>query len=116
MNNILKKYNKGRIFEYDTERERTFASLEQLYTNNDETEIYPVEAMFINTKSRFGDAPVIVSGNFMVNFPQHTTSMVKDMIQDDEIVDMVNDGRVGFVIYSYKGKNGSGYSINWCEL
>lgn len=113
---ILNKFNKGKVFEYNTEIERTYVNLEQLFKKHGMEHIYSVQALFINTKSRFGDSPVIVSDNYLVNCPQHLTETVRDMIKEDEIVDMVNDDRVGFTIYSYKGKNGSGYSINWIEL
>lgn len=111
--NILDKYNNKRLFEYDTTKEREYTNLQKLFNKFDKDKIYIVHALFINTKSRFGEAPVIVTSDYMVNTPKHLLETVKQMMNDSEVVKLINSRKVGFKIYSYRGKNGMGYSVEW---
>lgn len=113
---ILNKFNKGKMFDYDNTVEREFISFKELVNEHGIGKVYPIQAIFINDKSKFGDAPVLISNEFMVNAPQHLLETAKEMIADDNLVDMVNQGKVGFELYAYKGKNGNGISCNWVEL
>lgn len=112
---ILSKYNKGKAFTFKTPENFDYINLEQLANHYGLDQTHQVNALYINTKSRFGDSPVAVTGTHIVNLPSHLTDTVKEMIQDEELVDLANEHRLGFTIYSYDGKNGSGYSINWVE-
>ena len=111
--NILDKYNNKPIFEYDKTKDREFAKLQDLFTHFGKDKTYIVHALFINTKSRFGDSPVIVTSDFMVNAPKHLLNTVKAMMVDGEVVKLINERKVAFKIYSYRGKNGTGYSVEW---
>ena len=113
---ILNKYNNTATFDYDSEKERTFTTLKELYATNPEDTQFVVEALFINDKSHFGKAPVAVVGDCMVNFPQHLTDAVEDMRSNSDIVNLVNNHKVAFTIYEYKNKFGKAYGITWVEL
>lgn len=114
---ILNKYNKKAIFEYDKEVQRDYTSLKDLVELNGIEKQYIVEALFINTKSKFGEAPVIVSGDWLVNAPKHLTDTVKHMQNDDDIVNLINKRLVVFTIYSYQDNNNvKRYSVEWMEL
>lgn len=112
---ILNKYNKKPIFEYDNTKERQYITLKELAEQFGINTVYDIHAMFTNTKSRFGDAPILVIEHHLVNAPQHLLSAVQGMMNDVEIIEMVNKRKVGFKIYSYQGKNGYGYSVEWVE-
>lgn len=112
---ILNKYNNKPKFEYDNKKEREYINLRGLVDNNGINQVYDVHALFINTKSRFGDAPIIVTNDYMVNAPHHLLETVKEMIYDSEVVQLVNDRKVGFKIYAYQGRNGNGYSVEWVQ-
>lgn len=116
INNILGQYNKGTNYEYDSEVERQYISLSDLFEGNGDKATYPVEALFINTKSKFGNAPVIVSGGYLVNAPSHLTETVTEMRGNSELTDLINAGKVGFTVYEYTNQYGKRYSLNWCEL
>ena len=112
---ILNKFNKGKLFNYNKDEKRIFINFKELseqYGNDPR----PVRALFINTKSQYGHAPVIVTDGMNVNAPQHLLDTVQEMIASDELVDMVNSGKVGFQLYEYEGKKGKAYSCNWVEL
>lgn len=115
MTNLLDKYNKSTRFAFQTPENFEYINLVRL--NN----LYPgqthqVNALYINKKSRYGDAPVAVTGTHIVNLPNHLLGTVKEMMNDSELVEAVNKHLVGFTIYEYDSENGKGYSVNWVSL
>ena len=109
------KFNKGSKFTFKTVDDPQYVSLEVLY-NEDPEQIHDVKALYINTKSRFGDAPcVAIDPVIIVNLPSHLLETVKEMINNDECVDAINNNEVKFKIYSYKDKtfNKTCYSVEW---
>lgn len=108
---LLNKYsNGGAKFEYDNEKERDYIKLGEL----DMRKQYPIEALFINTKGKFGDQGVIISGDYIVNLPQHLTEMIEEIRQDSEMVEAINDRLFDFEIYEFESKkyNRFSYGIN----
>lgn len=116
LNNLLQQFNKRSLFEYDNEIERDYCKLADLVECNGIDAIYTVEALFINTKSKFGSAPVLVTSQWLVNAPSHLTQTVQQMINTPEIVSMVNARKVGFKIYQYTNNNNVYYSVEWVEV
>ena len=107
--NIINKY--GSAFpEYNfPERERQFAKLSELA----EGSVYPIQALFINTKGKFGDQGVIYTTDKIVNLPKHLLDLTKEMRADSEVTEAINKGQLGFETYSYSTDEGrTGYSIN----
>lgn len=114
---LINKYNKKAVFEYDREVQRDYTSLKDLVELNGIEKQYIVEALFINTKSKFGEAPVIVTGEWLVNAPKHLTETVKQMQNDEEVVNLINKRLVTFKIYSYQDNNNiKRYSVEWIEI
>ena len=108
---LLNKYsNGGAKFDYDNEKEREYIKLGEL----DLSKTYPIEALFINTKGKFGDHGVIISGDYIVNCPEHLTEMIEDMRQDAEMVEAINQRLFDFEIYEFKSNiyNRKSHSIN----
>lgn len=89
-------------------KERDFKKLADLQENTK----YTILAVFINTKGKFGDQGLFVTDDFQVNLPPHLLDLAKDLRQDDEIIDAINNRQLAFEIYEYNGKNGVGYSLN----
>ena len=109
------KFNRGSKFTFKTVDDVQYVSLEDLYNKNPE-QIHDVKALYINTKSKFGDTPsVAIDPVIIVNLPKHLLETVKEMINDDECVDAINNNEVKFKIYSYKDKNFNKtcYSVKW---
>lgn len=100
---FAKRFNKGKKFDFNTEG-LEFTSLADLYNNNGEENIYLLKAIFINTKSKFGDTPVFASTDFVVNVPQHLLDTVKDILNDEDAIADINNNKVGFTIYPYKSE------------
>ena len=109
------KFNKGSKFNFKTVDDPQHVSLEVLYNKNPD-QIHDVKALYINTKSRFGDAPcVAIDPVIIVNLPNHLLDTVKEMINDDECVAAINNNEVKFKIYSYKDRtfNKTCYGVEW---
>lgn len=115
---IADKYNKSKMFNFSIPSEYEYHTLSELYSDNGKKKVYPVKALYINKKSRFGDAPIVATDECLVNLPSHLLDTVKDMMKDDEVVDAVNESKLGFTIYQYENKNRNEmcFSINWVDM
>lgn len=112
MSKFTDRYNKGGHYEKSTPKNAKYYKLAQLQ----EKKVYPVDALYINTKGKFGDSGVILSGDSLINLPQHLTPTIKEMRADQELTDDINKGYFGFTVYRYEGSNGTGFSVNWCDI
>lgn len=113
VNQLLNQVGQGEISKFNYEKkDREFINLRDLYSQSADAK-HTVQAMYINNKSKYGDAPVVYTDDYMVNFPTHLTNTVKDLRGNNEIVEQINQGNIAFQIYEYQGKNGKGYSVNF---
>lgn len=112
---FAKKYNTEKLFNIDTS-EFEYVSLADLYTG-DETTVFPVRGIYINTKGNYDDAPVIATDEEYVNLPAHLTTVCKEILSDREAIRAINEWRVGFTIYKYTQKRYGRecYSIRWAD-
>lgn len=115
---IAGKYNKVNKFTFQVPDDFKYKSLADLFNDNGEKHVYPVKAIYINKKSRYGDAPVIATDECLVNVPSHMLDTVKEMLEDEELVNAVNDDKFGFTIYPYNTGRAKGtfYSITWVDM
>lgn len=115
---IASKYNHGVRFDYIIPANTPFIGLASLYSESGQGTVYTLHGLYINRKSKYGDAPVAIIDGYLVNLPKHLLDTVKTMLQDDEFIDSVNAEKVGFTIYTYTVKNSNDlrYSVNWVDL
>ena len=96
------KHNKGSKFNFDTSNlpymERRLA-FEQ-YGDN----AVKVTAIYINKKSKFGDAPVVATETELINLPTYMLDECKEIIADQDDVDAINAGKVGIVFEEFEDK------------
>lgn len=113
---IAGKYNKAKRFTFEAPKDFSYAKLEELYKEG-EVNVRPLKALYINTKGKFGDRPLAVTDKCFVNLPNHMLNIVKEMLNDDELVKAINEDKVAFEIYSYEDKtyNKVCYSVNWID-
>lgn len=97
------KYNKMPRFHFDTTG-FTYVSLADLYAENGAEHVYPLNALYVNTKSKYGDQPVAATDTNYVAFPKWMLETVRSITDDPEAVDDINSGRVAFRIYTYQNK------------
>lgn len=112
---LLNKYNKAPLFDFE-EKEREFMSLKDLAKKFGLKKQHVIQALFINNKSRFGDSPIIVTDAYNINAPHHLLDVVKDMMNDTQLVEAINKRRIGFELYTYKNEYGENLSIKWIEF
>ena len=114
---IANKYNKVALFTFSAPKDFEYETLHDLYVKNGKDFVYEIKAMYINKKSLFGESPVIATSDCFVNLPSHLTDVVKEMMKDNEVVNAVNEGHLGFQIYTYETehRNGLYYSVNWVD-
>lgn len=114
---IANKYNKVNLFEFTIPKDFEYRSLHDLFNDNGKDFVYEVRALYINKKSKFVESPIVATNQYLVNLPKHMTDTVKEMMRDEEFVNAVNSGTVGFTIYTYETKNRAElcYSVNWVD-
>lgn len=111
----LEKYQTNQVpFVKKAPKNATYIKLDEL--PEPLNHVYPVDAVYINSKSIYGDSGVILSGEYLINAPQHLTSNIKNMTEDDVLRNYINSNGVGFTRYEYQDKNGvTRVSLNWVD-
>ena len=115
----VKKFNNDVAkFVFEPSKDFTFKTLKELYKENGKDKVYTVRGAYINTKGIYKPNPVIVCDGYYVSLPSHLTKTVEEIRADKQLVDDINNGKVGFEIYeyfqnTYKRKC---YSINWLDI
>ena len=115
----ITRFNKGVVkFTFKAGEDFKYRTLKELYKENGQDKVYKVKGLYINTKSKFGNAPVAVTDELYVNLPKHLLETIEDIRKDEKLVEDINNDLVGFTIYEYHNEdyNNKGYSINWVEL
>lgn len=114
----ISKFNKGELIFKDTERFSEFKTLEELISENGRDMEYLVKGVY-SFKSSYGEGCFIKSEGFNISLPTHLLNTIKEIREDKESVDAINDGKVYITIYSYtlpeKYPNKVFYSINFIE-
>lgn len=111
-----KKYNVQKLFDIDTS-DFEYCSLEELFNEmgGDETNVFVIRGVYINTKGNFDDAPVLAIDDRYVNLPAHLTGACRAMLEDVSCIKAINEGKCGFSIYQYHQKrfNKDCYGVKW---
>ena len=115
---IANKYNKvANLFDVNIEGMPYF-KLKDLFEDNGADAKYIIRSMFISSKGNYDPAPIFVLDNLCVNIPAHLTETVKDMLKDEEAVEAIKGGKLGFIIYSYfdDTHKKTCYSVNFVDM
>lgn len=116
---FAEKYNHTTpTFNHELPDGAPFESLKDLYNGEKGENTYVVYGLYINKKSKFGDAPVAVSDYFSINLPSHLCDKVTEMLHDEGLIEAINAGKFGLEVYTYKPKeyNKICYSVRWVDL
>lgn len=93
------KFNKSVRFDVDTTN-MEYVKISSLTVGK----VYPIRAIYINTKGHFDDSPVFVTDEAMVNIPAHVLDAVKQILADVESIEAIKAGHAGFKTYEYTDK------------
>lgn len=112
------KFNKGKRFDIDVTGFTSYYSLSSLFHKVGEGHIYPVRAIFINTKGKYGEHPQVATDSYFVSLPSHMTAVCKEILADTDSVATINRGSVGFKVYEYTTPNAARpcYAVEWVDL
>lgn len=79
--------------------------------------IHGIDGMFVH-KSELGDSPVIIDAKEkrLVNLPSHTAETVREILADEDAVETIKAGKVGYTIYEYESHGKKCYSITFVDL
>lgn len=117
MSSFAKKYNPAvRLFQFEIPEHYTYKDLRQLAEEYGLKATFKVNAIYINKKGRYGHQPVIATDNELVNAPHHMLEQVQEILSDGESVSLINNGYVGFKIYTYENQYGTQYAVEWIDL
>lgn len=112
---VANKYNRGSRFTAEIPDNLPFMKLSELGETNTP---FIILTMWINTKGKFGAHPVIATADGLVDFPNAMTVTVREMIKDDEVIEAVNNGKLGFTIRKYHTNkyNRDAYTADFVDL
>lgn len=106
----------AKLFSFEVPDHFEFIDLAGLVELNGIEKVYPVNAIYMNKKGKYGEQPTIITDAAMVNAPHHLTRVCKDVLADSESIGLINRGYVGFKIYSYENNFGTHYSLEWVDV
>ena len=112
----FKKFNRGSQFNVGSTEGYEYRKLEELYKEYGADVEYPVRALYVN-ETKFGESAVATTDGYFINLPSHVVNDVKEIVADEELVQMINDGLVSITIYEYYSSTykGTFYGIRWVE-
>lgn len=113
---IANKYNRqGNRFTAEIPENLPFMKLSEL---GERTEPIKILTMWINTKGKFGAHPVVATPSGLVDFPNSMTETMTEMITDDEVIEAVNSGKLGFTVRKYHSNkyNRDAYTADFVDL
>ena len=72
---------------------------------------------YTNKKSMYGENEVVVTDDYIINLPKHLTETVEKIVNNEDYLKLINEGKFVFNIYEYEYKLGKevkkAYSVNW---
>lgn len=118
MKSFASKFNKT-TFGIDT-TDFQYTKLADIFNSKNEggkDVIHNINGLYVH-KSQLGDSPVIIDekNKRLVNLPSHTAETIQEILADDEAVQIIKDGKVGYTIYEYESHGKKCYSISFVDL
>lgn len=93
-----------------------YCKLSELY-NAKKPETLKLDGIFVN-KSPLGFSPVAIVADKkkLVNLPSHLTETARAILANEDAVNDIEGGKVGFTIYEYEARGKQCYSIKFVDL
>ena len=118
MKSFASKFNKT-TFGIDT-TDFQYTKLADIFNSKSEggkDVVHKINGLYVH-KSPLGDSPVIIDeeNKRLVNLPSHTAETIREILADDEAVQNIKDGKVGYIIYDYGSHGKTYYSISFVDL
>lgn len=117
---LANKYNSNRKFNISTEG-FPYRKLREVYNDpafGPDT-IIPVDACYINTGGKYGESACLASVHFrmMLSLPKHQVPMIKDVLEDQEAIQQIKEGRAAVKIIPWTDAKGDTfYKTEWVDI
>ena len=108
------RHSKGSIFQCNTDG-FDYYKLVELYDPKKPDKVFQIQGLYINKKSKYGDAPVAICDICFVNLPAHMLDECLAILKSEEDIQDIKDGLVGFVIEPYESEGNTCYGIRWVD-
>lgn len=113
------RHNRGTLYNVDTTGYEYVKPTDLLKRMSEDT-VYQIAGLYVNTKSKFGPAPVAIVPEYhiLVNLPSHMTEEVFEILGNASDVEAINNGLVGiqFERYTSRKYNSECVGVNWVDL
>lgn len=103
-----------------------FVNAEKLFTEYGEETVFSLAGMWVNSKSKFGEHPVMMISTgegddsilYNLSCSQSMTDTVKSILSDDTLVEAINEGKAGIQVYKYTSKkyNRDCYGVKFVDM
>ena len=106
-------------FTFNQEKDVPYFKLKDLYKNGYKSaeKTATVRGAYINRGGKYGDSAALVCDGFNVNLPSHMLKEIEEILGNDEDIQDINAGAVGFYVYEYTNRNGGlSYGLRWADL
>lgn len=94
------RHNKGAIDWGVDSNEFPFVDRKDLLKEKAEA-VHTVLGLYINTKGNFNDHPVAICDGYKVDFPDFMTDEIREILKNQEEIEEIKAGKVGFTLYGY---------------
>ena len=111
------KHNKGAIDWGVNTEGYSYISRAEAYKEKPEA-VHTVKGLYINTKGNFGDHPVAICDGYFIDLPENLLDDVKAILKDEEDINNIKAGKVGFKIEEYQSEKfkKTCYGIRWSDI
>ena len=118
MKSFASKFNKT-TFGIDT-TDFKYTKLADIFNSENEggkDVVHKINGLYVH-KSKLGYTPVIIDeeNKRLVNLPSHMVETIREILADDDAVQTIKIGKVGYVIYEYESHGKKCYSISFADL
>lgn len=118
MKSFASKFNKT-TFGIDT-TDFQYTKLSVIFNSENEggeDVVHKINGLYVH-KSPLGDSPVVIDeeNKRLVNLPSYTAKTVREILADDEAVQTIKDGKVGYTMHEYESHGKKCYAISFVDL
>lgn len=113
---FAEKHNSSKRFNFDIPEHYEYYDLKQVHDHFGMEKEHRIHAILTNSKGKFGEQPVLATDFGLVNAPHHMMKVVRDIYADAESISLINNGCVGFKLYTYENSYGVQLGVEWVDL
>lgn len=112
---IANRFNKGNKIDWNYETEGfEFKSPSEMELDK----VYPMHGVFTTPDSGYGVGGVIICDDCLLNVPQSYVDTVKEILADQEAIEQIKAGKLGFKVGTYQSRKfkRTGYSVEFVDM